>query len=164
LIMSFHLFSALRAREALRADAITQSDEKKSWFAYSVIGTAYGYQSGYFGLQIDWFLIYEIAAVFIILWIGLQESFRANGADHGTSFIKRIFIIGIPLSVITLAANQVLWLCAWYLFPLLFDQRTFRNPALVWHIFNFACWCGISVWFWWRMHHHISRLNGNYQN
>ena len=153
------MFSALRAREALRANTVSQHDEFKCWFAYSLIGSAYSYQAGYFGLQISWFLLYDLAAVIIILWIGLHESFKANGGDEGVNFLQRISVIGVPLSIATLIANQVLWFCGWYLFPLVIDQHSFRNPALAWQIFNFVCWSSISVWFWWRMHHHLSKLN-----
>jgi hypothetical protein len=158
--MGFHLFSALRARKALQDSAVSARDEFRYWFAYSLIGTAYSYQAGYFGLQIGWFLIYDVAAVIIIMWIGLHETFKANGADQGINLLQRLSVLGVPLSITALIANQVLWLASWHLFPLMIDQSSFRNPALAWHMVTFVCASGISVWFWWRMHHHISKLNG----
>lgn len=162
--MNFHLFSALRAREALRTNVISVRDERNYWFGMSLIGLIGIYQSGYFGLQIDWFLVYDIAMAVAILWIGMNESFKANGGEAGVDFIRRLTIIGVPLGLTALLATQVLWFASWHLFPHLFDQNTFRNPAFVWHIVTFICWNTISVWFWWRMHHHISRLNGTYHD
>ncbi len=160
--MNFHLFSALRAREALRTNAISARDERNYWLAVSLIGLANIYQSGFFGVQIDWFLIYDIAIALAILWIGIGVSYKANGGDLGLDFIKRLTVIAVPLGLIALLASQILWFASWHLFPMIFDQSSFRNPAFAWHIVTFICWNTISVWFWWRMHHHISRLNGAY--
>lgn len=157
--MSFHPFSVAKTRESLREDALSQRDEMRYWFFSSVIWLFYFYHSAWLGLSLDWFLIYEVAVALVVLWIGLSESFKANGGDAGPDFLRRVVLLGTPLGLAVLVASQALYWLGWWVFPRVIDYRSFRDPAFAWQVVNFVCFNGIQIWFWWRLHHHLRVLN-----
>jgi hypothetical protein len=157
--MSFHPLSASRTREALREDAISQRDELRYWLLSSLIWLFYLYHAGWAGLQLNWFVLYDVVIAVAILWIGLNEAFKANGAEAGQDFVRRVVLVGVPLGVVVLLASQVLYWASWQLFPLVFDHRSFRDPSLAWQVMNFVIFNGIQAWFWWRICHHLALLN-----
>ena len=157
--MSFHPFSVTRTRDALRADTISQREELRYWLFSSVIWLFYMYHSGWVGLAVNWFLLYDVGAALAILVIGLHEAFKANGGDSGRDFLRRVILIGVPLGVGVLLASQVLYWLGWWAFPRVFSAQSFRDPAFAWQVVNFLIFNGIQVWFWWRTCHHLSILN-----
>jgi hypothetical protein len=157
--MSFHPFSAVKTRESLRAGTLSQRDELRYWIFSSVIWLFYVYHAGWVGQQLNWFLVYDVAVALAILWIGLNEAFKANGSDSGQDFLRRVILIGTPLGVGVLLASQALFWASWWAFPLIFNARSFRDPAFAWQMVNFFLFNGIQVCYWWRIHHHLSTLN-----
>lgn len=158
--MSFHPLSAVRSRLALGRGEVSQRDEFRYWLGAGLIGLAYSYQWGYFGLQLNWFLVYDAAVFIAILAIGLSEAYKANGGDEGTDFIKRLAVLGLPLGLVVLAASQLIYWAGWHGFARLFAQGSFRDPARAWQIFMFIFTAGLQTWFWWRMARHLAALNG----
>ncbi len=156
--MSFSPFSVVKTRNGLRDDSISQTEEVRYWLVSSLVWLFYAYHSGFVGLHFNWFLTYDVVTAVIILWVGLHEALKANGGNAGRDFVCRLAILGVPLGLIVLLASQVCYWFGWYLFPLVFDSRSFREPALAWQIVNFVIFNGIQIWFWWRIHHHLTIL------
>lgn len=156
--MSFHPFSARRTRQALEAGTVTARDEMRYWLVSSLVGLFFFYHSAWVGLQANWFLLYDVLIAVAILWIGLHEAFKANGGEAGREFLRRVVLLGVPLGLVVLAASQALYWASWYVFPLVIDQQSFRDPAFAWQLVNFFLFNGIQIWFWWRLHAHISTL------
>ena len=156
--MSFHPFSVNRTREALNSSSISQSDELHYWIFSSVIWLFYIYHASWVGMQRDWFVLYDVAMALAILWIGAREAFKSNGGVSGTDFLRRIYLLGVPLGVAVLVASQLLYWVSWFVFPLIFTHQSFRNPQVAWQILGFVIFHGIKIWFWWRICFHLRNL------
>jgi hypothetical protein len=156
--MSFHPFSAVKAREGLRTGHTSQRDEKNYWLFSSVIWLFVTYHYGLAGVELGWFLLYDVTVALGILWIGLSEAYKANGGDQGQHFLRNIAVIGTPLGVVVLLASLLLYWMAWRVFPHVFNAQSFRDPEFAWTVINFMLFNGIEIWFWWRICHHLREL------
>ncbi len=156
--MSFTPFSVNKTRNGLRDDSISQKEEMRYWFASSIVWLFYLYHSGFVGLHFNWFLVYDVLAAVIILWVGLSEALKANGGNDGHQFLRRVVTLGTPLGFTVLIASQILYWLGWYIFPFILNAGSFREPAFAWQIVNFVIFNGIQVWFWWRIHRHLTIL------
>ena len=119
----------------------------------------YLYHSGWVGLERNWFVLYDVVMALAIMWIGSSEAFKANQGGQGQDLLKRTTVLAVPLGITVLVASQALYWISWYGFPLVLDNRSFRNPEFAWQVLNFVLFHGIQVWFWWRLHDHLLILN-----
>lgn len=159
--MSFNPFSAKRTRQALGDSSISQSNELHYWIFSSVIWLFYVYHASWVGMQRNWYVLYDVFTAVAILWIGANEAFKSNGAMKGRDFLRRVFLLGVPLGVSVLIASQLLYWISWYVFPIVFNQQSFRNPEAVWQILTFVLFHGIQIWFWWRTCFHLRALQSS---
>jgi len=157
--MSFHPLSVVKTREALRGNTISSLDEARYWGVSSVVWLFYVYHSAWVGTRLSWHLVFEIAVAIGILWIGLSEAWKANGGSIGTDFLRRMVLIGSPLGVSVLALSQALFWISWFVFPMIIDGTSFRNPEFAWQVITFFLFNGIQTWFWWRTCTHLKVLN-----
>ncbi len=157
--MSFHPFSVRHTRESLRVGNVTAGDEMRYWLVSSVIWLFYYYHVAWVGLQLSWFLVYDVLAALAVLWIGLHEVFKANGGTTGRDLLHRLIPLSVPLGLVVLLASQALYWASWYLFPLVINHQSFRDPEFAWQVVQFSIFNGIQIWFWWRLHFHISQLS-----
>ena len=156
--MSIDLFNTFRVRRALAEQNVTERQSFEYAVASGVLGLVYGYWSGYVGWKVDWFSAYEILVAVGILFVGLKECFRANGGDAGADFLKRLYVLNVPLGLKIFALNVIVFFASWYLFPLVITRDVFRDPSLVWQIYSFVWTNGLTVVYFWRMHAHLGAV------
>ena len=159
--MSFHPFSARKTREALQSGQMSQGDERRYWLYSGGIWLFYLYHMAWIGMERNWFVLYDVAIAVTILWIGMSETFKANGGDEGQEFVRRMALLGVPLGIVVLLASQALYWASWHLFPLVMQGGVFRKPEMAWQVLHFFLFNAIQVWFWWRTCHHLRLLKGN---
>ena len=143
----------------MQAESLTQADERSYWLGSSVLWLVYLYHNAFVGMGRNWFVLYDMVVALAILWIGMNESFKANGGEHGRDFLRRLAVLGLPLGIAVLLASQALYWASWFVFPLVIDNRSFKDPAFAWQVLNFLFFQSIQIWFWWRLHQHLLFLN-----
>ena len=156
--MTVHFLSTKNARTLLLT-GVTPEDQASYWLLGAVIGVAYTYQSGWIGFRFEWPILIDIFTSLAILWVGIQECYRANRADKGRDLILKLAVLGVPLGIRLWIITLLLYALNWWGFPAFMRTGLFANPERAWHFLTFALWNGTAAIFWWRMHFHIKVLN-----
>ena len=124
-----------------------------------MLGVAYSYQAGWFGLQLNWTILIDLFTTVAITWIGVHECYRANGQNLGRDLILRLAVLGVPLGIRLWFVSLFLYGLNWFGFAPFMQTGLFASPERAWHFLTFLLWNGTAAIFWWRMHHHIKVLN-----
>jgi hypothetical protein len=156
--MAIHWWQTRKLVEELAKDAV--SERQSFW--YAVINTALVVQAMYYvawvGGPRGWFLLIEFVAVCIITVAGLQECFKANGSAGGAHFIKRFICLGVPIGIKVAIAAAAIGQIAYFAFPRIVTQESFRNPYVVYQVLSFMVAGLFAVIYYWRIAHHMRRI------
>ena len=81
----------------LAEDTLSKQDYKNYYLAAALVVSAvyyYGMYSPYFDIRV---IGIEAALTLLIMLIGIQRTYQANGADQGVHFLNRITALSFPI-------------------------------------------------------------------
>ncbi len=156
--MAIHLLSVKKARIQL-ISGLSGKEQANYWLAFSLLGLAYSYQSGWIGFQWSWVILIDLVTITTITWVGVSECNKVNESGDRRDLILRLAVLGVPLGIRFWFATLVFYAVNWYGFPYFMRTGLFANPDRAWHFLTFFLFNGLAALFWWRMHLHIGVLN-----
>ena len=156
--MTIHLWNTRKLASELAKGQLSERSSEQ----YMLVGTllyAYNnYWALWFGTYRDWGFFLELFVVVAIGLLGVFECYKANGEDKGTNFILRYCALAVPVgfkvAILALLAGQVLYFAS----SQILGQGTFRDPALVYRLLYFALTVSLNFVYYWRIAHHIARV------
>jgi len=100
-----------------------------------------------------------LSLVLLISVLGLLKAFEANGGPGGTNFVVRAtclsFPIGVKVNVLSIGLG---WL-NYFLFPIIVDPATFRDPDRVFDLVTFIWAPAFTALFFWRLLVHFVEIS-----
>lgn len=94
----------------------------------------------------------------IISLIGVSECYNANGGPKGADFIRRLFVIGVPVGIKFAIASMALGQIAYFGFPSVVTTASFRDPGYVYELFLFAFSTVFMALYYWRIATHLTHV------
>ena len=158
--MAIHWWRTDKLAEELTNDGV--SEPQSFWYAVisTIMVVVATYYATWFGGYQSWLLLVEFAAVCVITVLGLQECYKANGGASGSHFLKRFICLGVPVGIKLFIASLVIGQVAYFAFPLVVTQETFRSPFFVYQLFSFFIVGMFAVIYYWRIAHYMEHIAG----
>ena len=136
------------------------SEAQSLWYAIisSIMYYAAIYVSIWFSGYRSWLLIIEFLVACIIVVIGVQECFKANGGTDGRHFLKRMYCLGVPIGIKTFLLSTAIGHVLQYGFPRIVTTESFRNPYLVFQLLSYFFAGLLAVIYFWWIAYHLKRV------
>ena len=160
--MTIHIINTKGLVNELAAGKVTEKEGFQYFLANTLLWTITLYYGIFIGANISWIFLLELIIVLLITIVGLAKAFEANGGANGTNFIFRAtclsFPVGVKISILSIALG---WL-NYFLFPIIVDPVTFRDPEKLFDMVTFIWAPAFTALFFWRLLVHfveITKIN-----
>lgn len=156
--MAFHLWRADLLAHDLANGSISQKDAARYMMAAAFLYAQATYLSVWLGGYRDLTLLFEFVVVVVISLVGVQECYKANGAESGRDFLQRYCALAVPVGVNTTVVSIILGQVLYRAFPYVVTEESFRDPLFVYRLLSFIFVIAFAVVYFWRIAHHLGRI------
>jgi hypothetical protein len=157
--MAFHIFNTKALATELSTGRVSERGAFQYFLANSLLWTLTLYYGLYIGANIDWRFLLELVIVLLITVYGLLKVFEVNGGANGHDFILRATCLSFPVGVKVNLLSICLGWINYYIFPIVVDPVSFRDPDRVLDIIFFLWAPAFTALFFWRLWVHFVSIS-----